>query len=133
MQKRPMLVHIQILSLLKHFPLTWTVDPVIIFTASALWPFLVSFSLKTTSHDLFLQLMPLVPLNVPHFGHFRTPRSVGLPKSPKSALNLSVVVAISGMERIVQINRRLFKINSFQHFYCHFICYNDWNLTSHYT
>lgn len=45
--------------------------------------FLTPASLKTTSQALFLQLRPLVPLYVPHFGHFRTPRIVDFPKSDR--------------------------------------------------
>lgn len=37
-------------------------------------------SLKITSQDLFLQHIPRVPLDVPHFGHFFTPRRVARPR-----------------------------------------------------
>ena len=51
-----------------------------ILHASVVFFFLSSAALKTTSHDLFLQLNPLVPLYVPHFGHGFTPLSVLRPR-----------------------------------------------------
>ena len=74
---------------------TCTVEPVIILTDSALCPFFLSLSLNTASHDLFLQLIPRVPLNVPHLGHFLTPRIVGFPRSLIRVFNFSGVIDVA--------------------------------------
>lgn len=54
---------------------------VLIRHASVVFFLRSSAALKTTSHDLFLQLKPLVPLYVPHLGHAFTPLSVLRPRS----------------------------------------------------
>lgn len=63
-------------------PLTLVEVPVSSLDASIENFFLPPDSLKTTSHDLFLQLVPRVPFDVPHLGHFFTPLRVARP-SPR--------------------------------------------------
>lgn len=55
-----------------------------ILTASALGCFRAP-QRNMVPHVLFLQLRPLVPLYVPHRGHFLIPLNVAFPKSDKKA------------------------------------------------